>query len=180
MGIRPFEGTSPEIHPRAHVDERAVVIGAVRLGADSSVWPLCVLRADIQRIEVGARSNIQDGSVLHVTHDSPYHPGGQALIVGEGVTVGHHALLHACTVEDDCLIGMGSIVLDGAVIRAGAMLGAGALVPPGKALEGGYLWVGRPARRTRPLTDREQEYIRYSAAHYVALKERHAAPFRGP
>jgi carbonic anhydrase/acetyltransferase-like protein (isoleucine patch superfamily) len=162
------------------VDERALVIGAVRLGEDSSVWPMCVVRADIQRIEIGARSNIQDGSVLHVTHDSEYHPGGQALIIGEGVTVGHHALLHACTVEDDCLIGMGSIVLDGAVIRAGAMLGAGALVPPGKDLEGGYLWVGRPARRRRALTDRERESIRYSAAHYVALKDRHTGPSRGP
>lgn len=180
MGIRPFEGASPEIHPRAYVDERAVLIGSVRLGADSSVWPLCVVRADIQRIEIGARSNIQDGSVLHVTHDSAYQPGGQALIVGDGVTVGHHALLHACTVEDECLIGMGSIVLDGALIRSGAMLGAGALVPPGKELEGGYLWVGQPAKCARALTDREREYIRYSAAHYVTLKDRHATPFRGP
>jgi carbonic anhydrase/acetyltransferase-like protein (isoleucine patch superfamily) len=174
MSIRPFEGSSPAVHPSAHVDERALVIGDVRLGADTSVWPMCVVRADIQRIEIGARSNIQDASVLHVTHDSEYHPGGQPLIIGDEVTVGHHVLLHACTVEDACLIGMGSIVLDGAIIRSGALLGAGALVPPGKDLEGGYLWVGRPARRRRALNDREREYMRYSAAHYVRLKDRHA------
>ncbi|TNG01915.1 MAG: gamma carbonic anhydrase family protein [Gammaproteobacteria bacterium] len=145
------------------------------MGADSSIWPMSVARGDINSIRIGERTNIQDGSILHVTHDGPYKPGGSPLIIGNDVTVGHHVTLHACTVEDLCLIGMGSIILDDAVIRHGAMLGAGSLVNPGKEIEGGYLWLGRPARRVRELSDREKAYLEYSARHYVKLKDRHKA-----
>lgn len=174
MSIRDFEGHSPRIAPSAWIDPTALVIGDVEIGADSSLWPGVVARGDIHYIRIGARTNIQDGSILHVTHDSEYAPGGHPLVVGDDVTVGHQVTLHACTVEDKCLIGMGSIVLDGAIVRSGAMVGAGSLVSPGKELEGGYLWLGQPARRVRPLTEKEKAYLEYSAAHYVKLARRHA------
>lgn len=173
MTIRKFEYYSPDIAESAYVDESAVVTGNVTLGADSSIWPMASLRGDINSIRVGARSNIQDGSVLHVTHDSEYAPGGLPLVVGNDVTVGHNVVLHACTIEDECLIGMGAIVLDGAVVQRGAMVGAGSLVPPGKVLEGGHLWLGSPVKRVRELSEKETAYFKYSAQHYVELKERH-------
>jgi carbonic anhydrase/acetyltransferase-like protein (isoleucine patch superfamily) len=173
--IRSFEKHAPDIHASAWVDATALVLGDVTIGADSSVWPMTVVRGDIHRIEIGARTNIQDGSVLHVTHDSRFVPGGRPLVVGDGVTVGHRVVLHACTIGDGCLIGMGSVVMDGAVVEAGVLLGAGSLVTPGKHLEGGYLWQGSPARRVRELTDQERAYLAYSAEHYVRLKNRHAA-----
>ena len=173
MTIRTFENHKPKIAPSAYVDESAVVTGNVVIGADSSVWPMCSVRGDIHSIRIGERSNIQDGSILHVTHDSEFAPGGNALSIGDDVTVGHNAVIHACTVEDSCLIGMGSVILDGAVIKTGAMLGAGSLVSPGKVLEGGYLWLGSPAKRVRELSDREKAFLSYSAAHYVDLKNRH-------
>ncbi len=173
MTIRKFEYYSPDIAESAFVDESAVVSGNVTLGADSSIWPMASLRGDINSIRVGARSNIQDGSVLHVTHDSEYAPGGLPLVVGNDVTVGHNVVLHACTIEDECLIGMGAIVLDGAVVQRGAMVGAGSLVPPNKVLEGGYLWLGSPVKRVRELSEKEIAYFKYSARHYVELKERH-------
>jgi carbonic anhydrase/acetyltransferase-like protein (isoleucine patch superfamily) len=173
MTIRIFENRLPDIPRSAFVDETALVLGDVLLGEDASVWPTAVLRGDIHSIVVGARSNIQDGSVLHVTHDSEYAPGGHGVSVGKNVTVGHRVVLHGCTVEDYCLVGMGSVVLDGAVVRSRAMVGAGSLVPPGKDLEGGYLWLGSPVKRMRPLTDKELGFLDYSAAHYVELKNRH-------
>ena len=173
MAIRNFEDLVPVVPASAYVDDSAVVIGAVTLGEDASVWPTAVLRGDIHSIVVGARSNIQDGSVLHVTHDSEFAPGGFGVRVGENVTVGHKAVLHGCTVEDFALIGMGAVVLDGAVVRARAMVGAGSLVPPGKDLEGGYLWLGSPVQRIRPLKEKELAFLEYSAGHYVELKNRH-------
>lgn len=171
MSVRVFDGHHPTLQPGVYVDEQALVAGRVEIGADSSVWPMTVVRGDVNFIRIGARTNIQDGSVLHVTHDSEYAPGGQPLIIGDEVTIGHKVVLHACTVEDRCLIGMGAVVLDGAVVRAGAMVGAGALVTPGKDLESGYLYVGSPARRQRELTEKEKAYLAYSAEHYVQLKE---------
>jgi carbonic anhydrase/acetyltransferase-like protein (isoleucine patch superfamily) len=173
MSIRNFEQHEPLIHASAWVDEQAMVCGRVTIGADSSIWPMTVVRGDINSIAIGERTNIQDGSVLHVTHDSEFAPGGAALSVGNEVTVGHRVVLHACTVEDLCLIGMGAVVLDGAIIRAGAMIAAGALVPPNKDLEGGYLYVGSPVRRARELTMQEKRFLKYSAAHYAQLKDRH-------
>lgn len=171
--IRTFENFVPQIADSAYVDETALVIGQVLLGEDVSIWPMTVARGDIQTIRIGARSNIQDGSVLHVTHDSDYAPGGFSLTVGEDVTVGHKVILHACTVGDRCLVGMGSTVLDGAVLEPEVMLGANSLVSPGKILESGYLYLGSPAKQTRRLTEKERQWLVYSAAHYVELKNRH-------
>ena len=172
--IRSFEEYIPQLADSVFVDDSAVVTGNVTVGEDSSIWPCCSVRGDIHSISIGARSNIQDGSILHVTHDSEYAPVGNKLTVGDDVTVGHNVVLHACTIEDLCLIGMGSIVLDGAVVQSGAMVGAGSLVPPNKVLEGGYMWLGSPVKKVRELTDKEKAFLEYSAQHYVKLKNRHA------
>lgn len=171
--LRGFDGVWPELGQRTWIDPAATVIGRVRLADDVSVWPGVVLRGDVHSIEIGARSNIQDNTVCHVTHDGPQVPGGYPLIVGEDVTVGHAAVLHACTIGNRCLIGMGALVLDGAVITDDVMIGAGSLVSPGKRLESGWLYRGRPARPARELSSQELEMLRYSAAHYVRLKDRY-------
>lgn len=172
--IRRFESYNPQIDKTVFVDESAVVTGNVIIGEDSSVWPCCSIRGDIHSITIGARTNIQDGSVLHVTHDSEYAPGGNKLTIGNEVTVGHNVVLHACTIEDLCLIGMGSVVLDGSVVQSGAMVGAGSLVPPNKVLEGGFMWLGNPVKKVRELSDKEKAFLSYSARHYVELKNRHS------
>lgn len=175
MSIRPFSGIHPVIGERVYVDEAAVVIGRVTLADDVSLWPGVVARGDVNSITVGARSNIQDLTVLHVTHDGPYSPGGFPLVIGADVTVGHKCLLHACTIGDRCLIGMGAIVMDGAVVEDEVLLGAGSLVSPGKRLGSRFLYRGSPAQKIRPLTAEEREMLRYSAAHYVRLKGRYLA-----
>jgi carbonic anhydrase/acetyltransferase-like protein (isoleucine patch superfamily) len=171
--MRIFDGHLPDLGSRVWIDPAATIIGQVRLADDVSVWPGTVLRGDVNRIEVGARSNIQDGTICHVTHDGPYSPGGLPLILGEDITVGHAAVLHACSIGDRCLIGMGALVLDGAVIEPDVMLAAGSLVSPGKRLESGWLYRGRPAEKARRLSSKELEMLRYSAAHYVRLKNRY-------
>lgn len=171
--LRTLKKHQPQLGARVYVDQAAVIIGDVALGDDCSVWPTTVIRGDVHRIRIGACTNIQDGSVLHVSHDSQYLPGGAALTVGDEVTVGHKVILHGCTIGDRCLIGMGAIVMDGAVLDAGIILGAGTLVPTGKHLEGGALYLGSPARRVRALSESELEYLAYSAAHYVRLKNRY-------
>jgi len=171
--IRVFEQQLPEIDPDAWLDPSCLVIGDVRIGARSSVWPGCVIRGDINWIRIGCDSNIQDGSILHNSHDGPHLPGGAPLLIGDRVTVGHKALLHGCEIADDCLIGMGAIVMDRSVVETRVVVGAGALVPPGKVLRSGYLYVGSPAREARPLTDEEQDYLGYSASYYVELAQRH-------
>lgn len=173
MSIRPYNIIHPTVPASAYVDEAAVVIGDVVIGEESSLWPTVVARGDVNYIRIGARSNIQDASVLHVTHDHAEVPGGHPCIIGDDVTVGHKALLHGCTIHDRCLVGMGSIVLDGAVLEPEVLLGAGSLVPPGKVLEGGYLWLGSPVKRIRPLTEAERTRFLYSAQHYVRLKNRY-------
>jgi len=173
--IRKFEKFTPKIADSSFVDDTALVIGDVTIADDASIWPMTVVRGDIQTISIGARTNIQDGSVLHVTHDSEHAPGGFALTIGDDVTVGHKVILHACTIGDRCLVGMGSTVLDGAVLEDEVMLGANSLVSPGKVLESGYLYLGSPAKQARALTDKERQWLQYSAAHYVDLKNRHRA-----
>jgi len=173
VSIRDFEKHSPDIDESAFIDESAVVIGNVEIAADVSVWPLAVIRGDINSIKIGTSSNIQDGSVLHVTHDSEYSPGGYSLNIGESVTVGHKVILHACTIGNHCLVGMGATVLDGAVLEDKVMLGANSLVAPNKRLESGYLYVGSPAKKVRLLTEKELTWLDYSAAHYVELKNRY-------
>lgn len=170
MSIRPHQGISPTIDPTAYVDSDATVIGKVVVGADSSIWPAAVLRGDVASIVVGAKTSIQDGSVLHVTHDGPKSPGGRDLIIGDGVTVGHKALLHACTIGNYCLVGMGAIVMDDVIVGDEVLIGAGSLVPPGKVLPSRTLWMGRPARQVRELDDDAVADLHYSANHYVRVK----------
>lgn len=169
--LRPYRGVLPRLGARVYVDPAACVIGDVELGDDASVWPGAVLRGDVHRIRVGARSNVQDGAVLHVTHDGPYTPGGFPCLVGDDVTIGHGAVIHACTLHDACLVGMHATVLDGAVVGRHGFVGAGALLAPGKVVGEGELWLGNPARRVRTLGDREIEQLHYSARHYVHLKD---------
>jgi carbonic anhydrase/acetyltransferase-like protein (isoleucine patch superfamily) len=175
QNIRAFEGRRPELGARVYLDPAALVIGAVAIGEDASLWPFTVARGDVNHIVVGARSNVQDNSVLHVTHDGPWSKGGRPLVIGADVTVGHRCILHACTVGDRVLLGMGSVVMDGAIIEDDVLLGAGSLVTPNKRLQRGFLYAGRPAERVRTLTDPELELLRYSAQHYVRLKDRHLA-----
>ncbi len=165
-----YRSTMPTVHGSAYVDESAAVIGDVKIGADSSVWPMTVLRGDVNCIRIGERSNVQDGSVIHVTHRHPAIPDGHATLIGDDVTIGHQVTLHGCTIGNQCLIGIGAIVLDGAVLHDHVLLGAGSLVTEGKELEGGYLYHGAPARRIRPLTEQELALFAYSAQHYVRLK----------
>ncbi len=167
--IRNFRDKSPQLGDEVYIDETAVVIGEVSIGDRSSVWPLTAIRGDINRIRIGADSNIQDGSVLHVTHRGEFSPEGAELIIGDQVTVGHKVLLHGCQIGNQCLIGMGSIVTDNAVIEDRVMIGSGSLVPPGKRLESGYLYLGNPVKQKRPLSDREIEFFAYVSEHYVKL-----------
>ncbi|HEY0973835.1 MAG TPA: gamma carbonic anhydrase family protein [Solimonas sp.] len=171
--IRTYQGIAPRLGARVYVDPQSAVIGDVTLGDDVSVWPMVSIRGDVNRIRIGARTNVQDNSVLHVTHDGPYTPGGVALTIGEDVTIGHSVILHACTIGDRCLIGMGAIVMDKAVLEAGCFIAAGAMVPPGKVLKGGWLYRGAPASPARELTAQEREHLLYSAQHYVRVKDRY-------
>lgn len=164
-----YNGICPQLAPGAWVHPRATVIGEVTLGANASVWPGAVLRGDVNHIHIGAKTNIQDNAVLHVSHKTVADPVGAPLIIGERVTVGHGVILHGCMIENECLIGMGSIVLDKALIKKNVLLGAGSLVPEGRVLESGYLYLGRPAKLVRELTLEELAYFNYSAGHYINL-----------
>jgi carbonic anhydrase/acetyltransferase-like protein (isoleucine patch superfamily) len=169
--VREFRGVLPKLGARVYIDPAATVIGDVELGDDVSIWPAAVARGDVERIRIGARTNVQDGAVLHVTHDGPYTPGGSPCIVGMDVTIGHGAVVHACTIGDCCLIGMHATILDGAVVQRHAFIGAGALVAPGKTVGERELWIGNPARCVRTLSDGEIEALQYSADHYVRVKD---------
>lgn len=170
MNIRSYQQFQPRLGMRVYIDEAAVVIGNVIIGDDSSIWPAAVIRGDMHSIEIGARTSIQDGCILHVTHDSTYNPGGAGVKIGNEVTVGHKAILHGCQIEDRVLIGMGAIILDNAFLESEVMLAAGSLVPPGKILSSGYLYVGAPVVKKRPLTAEEKTFFKYSAENYVKLK----------
>ncbi len=177
--VRSFNSHHPQIHSSAWVDPTALVIGDVVLGADSSIWPMSVVRGDVNSIRIGAATNIQDGSVLHVSHAGDYGEGA-ALTIGDEVTVGHRVILHACSVGNRCLIGMGSVVMDNVVVGDEVILGAGSLVPEGKQLESGHLYLGHPAVKKRPLTERERSWLKYSADHYVRLMQQHRASLETP
>lgn len=178
MTLRAYRGQLPRLGQGVYVDPAATVIGDVVLGDDASVWPGVVIRGDVHYIRIGARSNIQDGTIIHVTHDGQYSPGGFPTVIGDDVTVGHAAVIHACTIENACLIGMHATVLDGATVKKHGFVGAGAVVAPGKIVGEGELWLGNPARCVRKLGDREIEQLYYSAKHYVRLKDEYlkAAP----
>ena len=178
--IRPYRGVLPTLGERVYIDPIASVIGDVVLGEDVSVWPFTVIRGDVNFVRIGARTNIQDGTVVHVSHDGPHAKlGGFATVIGEDVTIGHKAIIHACRIEDACLVGMGSTVLDGAVIRKHGFLGAGAVLTPGKEMGEGEMWLGSPAKFARRLSDAEIEALYYSAGHYVRLKDEYLAATAG-
>jgi len=174
MPTRPYRGKHPTLGAGVYIDPTALVIGDVVLGADVSIWPLAVIRGDVNRIRIGARSNVQDGSVLHVSRPFPGNDSGWPLIVGEDVVVGHKVALHGCTIGNRVLVGIGSIVLDGVEVGDEVIIGAGSVVTPGKRLASGGLYVGNPARRSRDLTPEEIGRMPAMAAHYVALKKEYA------
>ncbi|EPR4994477.1 gamma carbonic anhydrase family protein [Vibrio navarrensis] len=168
--IRSYKGICPQFGDRVYIDSSSVLVGDIQIGDDSSIWPLVAARGDVNHIRIGERSNIQDGSVLHVTHKNAANPDGYPLLIGNDVTVGHKVMLHGCTIKDRVLVGMGAIVLDGVIIEEEVMIGAGSLVPPGKVLESGYLYVGSPVKQARPLTDKERAFLQKSADNYVQNK----------
>ncbi|MBT4520942.1 MAG: gamma carbonic anhydrase family protein [Halieaceae bacterium] len=176
--IRSFGEQTPNIGRRVFVDPSALVMGNVSLGDDVSVWPQVAVRGDMHRICIGARTNIQDGSVLHITHAGPYNEQGWPLVIGKEVTIGHNATLHGCTVGDRVLVGMGAIVMDGAVVEDDVVVAAGALVTPGKTLSSGFLYSGSPARKIRALSEDELAFFFYSANNYVDLKNQHIAELK--
>ena len=178
MHLRPYRGRLPRLGENVYVDPAAVVVGDVELGDDASIWPFVAARGDVNFIRIGARTNIQDNCVLHVTHDGPYTPGGAPLVIGDDVTVGHGAILHACTIENACLIGMHATVLDGAIVRKHGFVAAGAVIAPGKVVGEGELWMGNPARCVRKLDATQVEALYYSAKHYVKLKDEYLSAAR--
>ncbi|MET0655049.1 MAG: gamma carbonic anhydrase family protein [Pseudoxanthomonas sp.] len=173
--LRPYLGRLPTLGRRVYVDPAATVIGDVELGDDVSVWPGTIIRGDVNFIRIGARSNVQDGTIIHVSHHSPYNKAGYPTLIGADVTVGHGTILHACSIGDRCLIGMGACLLDGATVQTHGFVGAGAVVGPGKKVGEGELWLGNPARFVRRLSDQEIESLLYSAQHYVRLKDQYLA-----
>jgi len=175
MPVRTFEQFRPAFAERVYVDEFALVIGDVRIGEDCSIWPYAVIRGDVGPIRIGARTNLQDHCVVHVSHDSRYRPGGAPTEIGDDVTVGHRVILHGCRVGDRCLVGMDSVIMDGAVVEDDVIVAAGSLVTENMRLTAGQVWLGRPARAARNLSAEEREYLRYSAQHYVRLKDRYMA-----
>ncbi len=173
--IRRFGDKFPELGARVLIDASAVVIGDVVLGDDCSVWPHVTLRGDVNSIRIGSRSNVQDGSVLHVTHAGSSNPQGHALVIGDDVTVGHRAILHGCRIGNRVLIGMGATVMDGAVVEDDVIVAAASLVAPGKTLVAGFLYKGSPAQPVRKLSEQEIDAIAYNARHYVRLKDNYLA-----
>lgn len=167
--LRAHAGASPVLGRDVYVDRQACVIGRVTLGDESSVWPMAVLRGDVHSIRVGARTSVQDGSVLHVTQEREA-AAGYPLVVGDEVTIGHRVVLHGCRIGNRCLIGMGAIVLDGAEVDDEVIIAAGSVVPPRARVTGGALWLGSPARRARDLTPAERAFFAQAAQHYVRLQ----------
>lgn len=168
--ISAYQQHLPELGAEVYVHPSASIIGQVKLGAQSSVWPGTVIRGDVNHIEIGSGSNVQDGSVLHVSHKSSWNPLGSPLMIGDHVTIGHKVILHGCSIGDECLIGMGSIIMDKVMVQKHVLLAAGSLVPEGRVLESGHLYMGSPARKVRALTEAEIAHFLYSAQHYMRLK----------
>ena len=167
--IRPYLNTAPQVDDSCYIDDMSVVIGDVVLAENVSVWPFAVIRGDVNYIHIGKNSNVQDHAMLHVSHKKADKPNGSPLIIGEDVTIGHHVTLHGCTIGNRVLIGINSIILDDVIIPDDVMIGAGTLVPPGKVLESGWLYVGSPAKKARPLTEKEMAFLSYSAQNYVKV-----------
>ena len=170
MAIYPYQQHTPSIDHTAYIAPSADIIGQVTIGQDSSVWPMATLRGDMHTISIGKKTNLQDGVVCHITHDSQYNPGGHSLVVGNNVTVGHRATLHGCHIQDNCIIGINAVILDGVRIEKNTIIAAGSLVSPNKTIKSGFLYMGQPAKPVRELTEQELEFIQYSADNYVKLK----------
>ena len=175
MTIRSYKGITPTFNNSVYIDESSVLVGDISLGKDSSVWPLVAARGDVNYIRIGERTNIQDGSVLHLTRASKSNPDGYPLIIGDDVTVGHKVMLHGCQLGNRILVGMGAIVMDNAIVEDDVIIGGGSLVPPNKRLESGYLYVGSPVKQARPLTEQERAFLKISADNYVQLKDEYLA-----
>ncbi|HEA14907.1 MAG: gamma carbonic anhydrase family protein [Pseudoalteromonas prydzensis] len=175
MTIRSYKGMTPTFNQSVYVDESAVLVGNITLGDNSSVWPLVAARGDVNYIRIGERTNIQDGSVLHLTRASKSNPDGYPLIIGDDVTVGHKVMLHGCRLGNRILVGMGAIVMDNAIVEDDVIIGGGSLVPPNKRLESGFLYVGSPVKQARPLTEQELSFLKISATNYVELKDEYLA-----
>lgn len=173
--ILSFGGKTPLVDPAAFIATGARLIGDVEIGPEASIWYNCVLRGDVNRIRIGARSNIQDGSVIHVDLPKPGNEEGLPTLIGEDVLIGHLAMVHGCILHDRAFVGLGSIVMDGCVIESDAMLAAGAMLTPGKRIPSGQLWAGRPAKYVRDLTPQELAGSQAGVAHYVALAKAHSA-----
>ncbi len=173
--LRSYRGVFPTLGSKTYVDQSAVIIGDITLADDVSMWPLVAARGDVNTIKIGARTNIQEGTVLHVTHKNKENPNGYPLIIGDDVTIGHKCMLHGCTLGDRILVGMGTIILDNSMIEDDVFIGAGSLVPPNKTLVSGYLYVGNPVKQVRPLKDSEIVFLKKSASNYVALKNDYLA-----
>ena len=171
--IRSYKGIAPNIDVSAFIDNSAVVIGQVTIAKNASIWCNVVIRADVSTITIGENTNIQDLTMLHVTHYNPNNPPEYPLIIGDNVTVGHNCCLHACTIKNNVLVGMGTTILDNATIESNVIIGAGSLVASNKTLESGYLYFGNPLKQIRKLTDAEISHIQYSAEHYVRLMNEH-------
>ena len=175
MPVTSYLDFDPAIGARVFLHDSAQVIGDVRIGDDSSVWCNAVLRGDVNHIHIGRCSNVQDFSMGHVSHKNEHNPLGAPLVIGDYVTIGHSVILHGCTIGNECLIGMGSIIMDDVVVQDQVMVGAGSLVSPGKVLESGHLYIGRPAVKARALSAEEIAYLKYSAEHYVRVKNNYLA-----
>ena len=173
MTIRSFEADHPEIDQTTYVDQDATVIGQVRIGRDSSIWPGVVIRGDVNQIVIGDRSSIQDGTIIHATHAGPFTGEGYSTHIGDEVTVGHQAVIHGCQIKSRVLVGISAVILDGAIVESDVMIGAGSLIPPNKHLQSGYLYFGQPVKKVRVLTEQEKQYLRYTANNYVNLAKRH-------
>lgn len=172
--LRPYLDTFPRVGDGCYLDPVCVIIGDVVLAENVSVWPFAVIRGDVNSIRIGRNSNVQDHAMLHVSHKNEAKPQGSPLVIGEETTIGHHVVLHGCTIGNRVLVGMKTVILDDAVIEDEVMIGAGSLVPPRKRLQSGYLYVGNPVRQVRPLTEEEKAFLPYSAAHYVRVMNNHA------
>lgn len=171
MIVRSYKGINPIFGNRCYIDVSAVVAGDITCGDDVSFWPLVAARGDVNKITIGDRTNVQDGTVLHVTRKSKKHPNGYPLIIGDDVTIGHKCMLHGCILGNRILVGMGAIIMDGAIVGDDIIIGAGSLIPPNKKLEPGYLYVGNPCQQKRKLTEEEISFLAQSSLNYVALKE---------
>jgi len=167
--IRSYLEHTPQVDNSCYIDSMAVVIGDVHLAENVSVWPFAVVRGDVNSIRIGKNSNVQDHCMLHVSHKKADKPEGSPLIIGEDVTIGHHVILHGCTIGNRVLVGIKTVILDDVIIPDDVMIGAGTLVPPGKVLESGWLYVGSPAKKARPLTEKEMAFLPYSAQNYVKV-----------